>query len=227
MKISSLTALFALLSAVVPTSAIEITDNFDNGVIDTSLWGISLPFGGSQVQETGGNAVLTGRGGLNTLASFAGPVEIAGSFSFAGALDHFRIVFRSDLAFNSPTMERSGMIVIFAQAGEVQIGESEISSLAIGTFNPAGNVDFRILDDGTTVNLFVNDAVTPLLTAASSHRTGDKIAFYNREFPFNVLQIDHLQISSVPEAGLGIVGAATLAILLLFGQRRLRNCHSA
>jgi hypothetical protein len=225
MKTSSLTALFALLSAV-SASAIQIADTFNDGVIDTSLWEISLPFGGSQVQETGGNAVLTSRGGLNTLTSFAGPVEIAGSFSFAGALDHFRVVFRSDLSFNSPTMERSGMIVVFNQDGEVQIGESEISSLAIGTFNPAGKVDFRILDDGTTVNLFVNDAVTPLLTADSSYRTGEKIGFYNREFPFNVLQIDRLQISSVPDTGPGIAGTAAAVILLILCQRRSRNCHS-
>jgi len=175
-------------------------DDFNDSSINTSLWNVSLPNSSSQVSEAGGNAVLVARGGLNTVASYSDSVDISGRFQFAGSLDHFRVVFRSDLSFNSPTFEKSGMIVVFDQDGQVQIGESEISTLALGTFNPNGWVDFRITDDGNNVKLFVNDLTTPLLTADSTYRTGDRVGFYNREFPFNTVDVDYLRVASVPDS---------------------------
>lgn len=181
--------------------ATQITfDDFSGTSIDSSLWDVSLPYGASQVSETGGNAVLVNRGGLNTVASFSDSVDIQGRFKFAGALDHFRVVFRSDLSFNSPALDKNGIIVVFDQDGGVQIGVSEISSLAVGTFNPNGWIDFRITDDGNNVNLYVGGLTSPLLTANSSYRAGDRVGFYNREFSFNTVEVDYLRVASVPDS---------------------------
>lgn len=202
----------------------QIIDNFDGTSIDTSLWEVSLPFGSSQVSQANGAVTLISRGGLNTVASFAGSEDIQGRFQFSGNNDSFRIVFRSDLSFNSPTMEKSGMIVVFDQNGGVQIGESEISSLAIGTFDPSGWIDFRIADDGNAVNLYVNDASTPLLTASSSYRTGDRIGFYNREISGTAVDIDSLQIAvtPVPEPS-ALLGGAVMAVMGLWTVKFLRD----
>src|SRR5437660_11834486 len=100
--------LAGLFSLCYSAFAVEISDDFNGETINSALWDVSLPFSTSQVYEAGGNAVLISRGGLNTVASFPDAVDIQGRFEFAASSDHFRVVFRSDLAFNSATMEKSG-----------------------------------------------------------------------------------------------------------------------
>src|SRR6266496_1257918 len=118
------------------------------------------PFWGSSVSESGGRGVLIQRGILNSVAALSNSLDIRGRFRFAGSNDHFRIVFRSDQQPIDSFGELGGMIIVMDQGGGVQIGESDISSLAsIGSF-PVGqnqDVDFRITDDGTNVSLFFNN----------------------------------------------------------------------
>lgn len=192
---------FAIFLTSLLSASAKTFDNFDGVAIDTGIWDVSLPFGTSQVAESAGTAILQGRGGLNTRESFSESISIQGRFRFTSTHDHFRIVFRSDLAFNSPFMEKSGMIVVFDQGGDVQIGESEKSTLAISPYSSDSWVDFLLKDDGNLVQLYVNDLVTPLLTARTDYRTGDKVGFYNREFAFTRLEVEYFNVQSLPDSG--------------------------
>lgn len=174
------------------------TDDFSGTQVDSTKWSTSLPFPDSSVSVQNGYAALTQRGGLTTVAPFPGGLEISGRFRFAGASDHFRIVFRSDLTELGPFKERSGVLVNFEQSGGISIGKSEISGLVSIPFEFQDNqdVDFRITDDGATVRVYINNSPTPLLSVATAHRTGTKVAFYNREIEGTRLEIDSLAVTS-------------------------------
>ena len=178
-----------------------VRDDFNDNAIDTTVWAVFTPFGSSQVSEAAGRAIFIGRGGLDTLASYPGAVEIKGRFRFAGSLDNFQVHLRSDLSLVGQFADKGGTTILFDQENNiVRIAASDGGFLASRAFAFQANtdVDFRITDDGSTVNVYVGDLVNPYLTGQTSVRQGNKLAFYNREFSFCRVEIDFLQIDGPP-----------------------------
>lgn len=186
-----------------------IIDDFSSSSIATNFWNVELPFGSSDVTQTNGRVTLVGRGNLSPKSIFAGGVEIKGRFRFISLNDHLRIVFRSNLENVAPYNEKTGMIVIFDQNGNVILGQSNGASISTTGYALPSNtdIDFRIWDDGNTVKVYVTDLNNPLLTLSSSHRTGNKVSFYNREFASCRTELDFLEIKD-PNPALNIETAS-------------------
>ena len=91
--------ILALLSFPVALSAqVLLTDDFSGGSIDSGKWSVILPGGSSSVVQSGGLLTTTARGVLGSVADFSAPYSISGSFTMLDGLEHFNIVFRSDLS---------------------------------------------------------------------------------------------------------------------------------
>jgi hypothetical protein len=133
-------------------------------------------------------------------------VEISGRLRSTGVFDDFKVAIRSDLAFVEPTFkERQGIQVGLSQVNnEIYIQEARAGNnyVRLGTgshvFTDNVDTDFRIVDDGFSISLYLNGAVNPALMVSSAFRVGDKCVFYNREFNESRSELDFLDIH-VPE----------------------------
>jgi Bacterial TSP3 repeat/Lectin C-type domain/Immunoglobulin I-set domain len=193
-----------LLAAMLCTlawisSAAPILDNFDDLAINTNLWTVLLPSGAAQVSLATGRAVLQSGGGLSPISDYLCNVEVQGRVRFAGTADRFEVVLRSSLSLASPTGNRTGLSIFFDQTNNV-IGLNEVGiGLLVSkrfTFHPNEDVIFKITDDGENVSIYVNNLTTPFITDFSLIRTGNKIAFYNRDVSGAQSELDFLQIGS-------------------------------
>jgi len=189
------------LFASVGAKAATLFDDFNDGVIDTNLWAISLPLGVSQAFEAGGRAVVIGRGGFDTKQSFSNSIEVQGRFKFTGTEDHFSVAIRSDLSLTPTFAERRGIVIKFSDNGQsvriIEYSYTNIVDMVPGkTFTFLGNTDydFRITDDGTTVRLYMTNSITPILEGSSLFRAGNKISLYNREYSYARSEIDFIDI---------------------------------
>jgi hypothetical protein len=190
--------------------------------VNTSLWTVILPFGQSQISESGGSLTTTGRGTLETVAGFNYPFMIGGAVTFNDGLEHFEVTFRSDLQTGyqshdgSQYYELTGLKVVFSiDGGGISIQDftqTDASVLAIANYPMAVGTpyNFLITDTGNQVDLSVNGA--NLLSAFTDYSTGNRIAFQSREFGSTSSSLDFVSIQPVPEpssfalAGLGIFG---------------------
>ena len=206
--------------------ALPISDDFNDGIIDSAIWNVSTPFGQSAVLEQGGVAALIARGGLQTVSDLPNAIEISGRFRLTHSLDNIKIAFRSDLTTTSTFAELSGMIVEFNAGGGTFIapgGGSAASvignSLSTYDANLGSFHSFRIVDDGLNIQVFLDGASTPVVWGAINHRTGQRAAFYNREFSGLRAELDFVQIAAVPETLPAWVNGAFVALLLAFPRR--------
>jgi hypothetical protein len=178
--------ILALLSFPVALSAqVLLTDDFSGGTIDSGKWSVILPGGSSSVVQSGGLLTTTARGVLGSVADFSAPYSISGSFTMLDGLEHFNIVFRSDLS-GSDSFERRGLFVSFSNDSDVisiqrYNNASDTSILDQKSFSLTTNqsYSFSIIDDGFNVAVSVNGSAE--LSGSSSYLTGNKIGFYSRE----------------------------------------------
>ncbi len=217
MKPKLTTCLLALCIWAANSNAQLLYDDFNDGVINTSIWTPSLPFGYSQVFESGGRLNMIGRGGVNTVQSFPTSLDITGRFRFTGQEDHFGLTIRSDLIFANSFQEKAGIRISFQDNSQsLRITEyntdNSITELAFLSYPLAVNTDydFRITDDGSTVRLYMMGSSTPAIEGSSSFRAGDKIAIYNREFSISRSELDFISVVPEPSSflifGLGALG---------------------
>jgi hypothetical protein len=238
-----LSSAFCLLLSLESRADIYLNDDFNDGIINPSLWSVSLPYGDSSVTESGGHVSVSNNGRLTTLAEMPTTYEVDGRFlETANPYDNFKIVIRSDGApFGStpgfPT-EARGICVMFNVRDDTG---ATYHNLLIGTIgNLAGDTHtppitaslaldtwhtFRITDDGYNIALFYDDAVVPTATFQSSFSAGNLITFYNREgndgrssiSNGGIAELDYLTVVAVPEPSCLVM--ACLAGLLLISVR--------
>ena len=111
-------ACVALTAGEYSTNAQLLFDDFNDSVINTNLWQISLPFAGSQAFETNGRAVMIARGSFDTKQSFPPSIVVRGRFKFSGTEDFFQVALRSDLAIAPAFGERYGIHIKFSDNGQ-------------------------------------------------------------------------------------------------------------
>ena len=199
----------------------NLSDNFNGTTVDTNLWTVILPFGQSQISESGGYLTTTGRGTLATVSGFDSPIIISGKVTMNSQFEHFDTMLRTDLSVFPPLAqyhELNGIGVIFSADGnQISIqqftpGEQNPILLGLGSFSfTVGQAyDFTITDDKNIITLSIDG--NQLLSGASTFASGNLIAFESREFGGTSSSLDFVSIQSVPEpssfalAGLGILG---------------------
>lgn len=214
-------------------NAQSLYDDFDGTSVNTSLWNVVLPFGQSQISESGGVLTTTGRGILATTAGFSAPYTITGAVMFNNPLEHFQFALRSDLTYDtvsglSQYDELDGVHVGFSvdSGGHVGIQLFDSSNpnppggaLASYSFVVGQQYNFVITDTGSSIDLSING--TDIISADTTFGTGNRIAFYSREFGSTSSSLDFVSIQPVPEPssftlfGFGILG--------LIGVRKLKT----
>lgn len=211
-----------------------VSDTFSGGTIDGAKWTTVLPTGSSSVVQSSGVVTTTGRGILATVSAFTSPYSISGTFSMLSDVEHFNIVFRTDLstAGSGSSYERAGMLVSFSNDGnEVSIqrfaSASDWALLSSASYLLTTNqsYDFVISDYGNLITVAVNG--TSLLSASNSYATGGKVGFYSREFASTATAIDSVSIAAIPEPGTYATLAGLFALVGAFCFRKARQSTSA
>jgi hypothetical protein len=195
----SLIARLAVIAVAIPIhlqAQTVLSDNFDGGTIDPTLWQTSEPFSDSSITEGGGYAIFENRGRIITVTNLPTAIDITGSFAFTGNIhDDFTILTRTDGITSNPSAEYDhGMK--FALQIENDLGQTTNNVtiirnsypatspvLATGTYPLSLNTfyNFRITDDGTKLAFYINDLTNPVVTASDSTTYSNLLAVYNRE----------------------------------------------
>jgi len=209
-----------LSSLTLHATAAILSDDFNDDTIDASIWQASTPFSDSSISESGGNAVFVNRGRILSNASLPTAIEVFGRFSFTGNIhDQFSIATRTNGVTTNQYAEFDlGISFRFQIQNDLgsttnnvviaRLSHPDVTPIiAQGTYNLALNTpyDFRIVDDGTNVSLYINDLNTPFLTASDSTSPGDRLGILNREgsgggsslSDGSVVQLDYIHV--VPE----------------------------
>ena len=95
----------------------------------------------------------------------------------------------------------------------------------LGDFTFSSDVfyDFRIIDTGAQITLYLSDLNNPFLSVATSERTGNLMGLENRGyvpwFPTtgNEVRLDYIKVQGVPDTGstIALLGAALLGLAAL------------
>jgi hypothetical protein len=186
------------------TEVLALHDDFNDTAIDPATWQVSTPFPSSQVTEGNGRVIFVQRGGINTIATFPSGLEVSGRFKFTGTSDDFGIIIRSDLSFLDTTYyERQGIAIGFSQLNNNvnmgAIGQGVLLGIVSHTFTNNVDTDFRIVDDGFQIRLYLNNSPNPILTRSSTFRKGYKCAIYNREANGTRVELDFITIEGTSE----------------------------
>lgn len=195
MKASFVAVALCILLSHPAQAAASLYDDFSGTQIDSSIWHVQLPFSGSSVNESGGNAIFKSRGQLITIPQLAGSpagvLDIQGSFAFTGGSDEvFRVATRTDGSVINVFGELGGPVVVFNGPGigggsvgvedETSSGGSGIGyanvSFALNTY-----YSFRITDDGNNIAVYISDFGNPLLAESDTYSLGSYVGLYDRE----------------------------------------------
>lgn len=217
LRVVSPILLLACSSQVYGQSTL-ISDDF-NGSLNTSTWQVLAPLSDSQMTSSGGTAVFLQRGVLVTKADLPAGIEIRGRFAFVGGTyDQFQISLRSDGVLVPPyyPFQNNVYVGLNMRGGDDgnQSGQRNIylavgsSPVVITNFAFVKDVyyDFRIVDDGSRISLYLANATTPIASAVTSDRSGYKIGLENRGYvPFfplfdNQVKLDSFSVSSLSPA---------------------------
>ena len=187
---------FALTSNV--WSQTLFSDPFDGSAIDSSKWNVNIPYSDSALFLENGEVVFRNGGSLITKNPLPTSTVLSGSFRFTGSMwDRFSINLRANgnLRFGTYGTYASDIYVEIQHTGgesggpikNVTISHDGIAHYDQGQFGTFGRFesnttyDFKIEDTGLNISVYVNDFITPLVTATTSTREGFFIAIGNRE----------------------------------------------
>ena len=229
------------LFVISQTQSQTLIEDFNGASLNTSKWSSFYPnFGNSDLVQSGG--VMTFKNGafLNSVDQFNNPT-ITGKFSFTGwSYDRLKIIFRSngssiDSNWQTPI---GGIGIQFTPSSNPDYGASK--TIQFWDFNSATQLaytgftinmntqyDFKIVDSGNLVSVYLNNSVTPTLTYSSTLSFGNYVQIGNREQaagfgpPPYYVQLDSVSISSVPEPSALSLLAIGLGGLAMLRRRRL------
>ncbi len=246
-KSRQLLVLACALVASLPkaNAAVILSDNFNGQSVNISIWTPSAPLSDSQIGVSGGTANFFQRGILVTNNSLPNAIDITGRFAFTGgSYDQFQINLRTNGVLLSPYYNfQNNIYVGFNRRGGDDGNQTGLNNLTLaagvntpgvlGNFTFLDNVfyDFRVLDTGTSISVFIGDLNNPLLSVNTTERTGNLLGIENRGFvPFfptydNAVKLDFIQISTVPDFG-STIGLLTLALLAITALRKRRNLEA-
>jgi hypothetical protein len=198
-----------------------LSDNFNDGVIDTTLWGTSNPGSYSAVTEGNGVLTTTGRGILYTQSEITGAYTITGNVKLLNIGEIFTIALHTNLSSFGGYHELQGLLVHFngTDFGETLTiaaynwADGSTTQLASTSYTFTANTEysFTLLDTGSSLSVYIND--TLVTSCVYTYGVwGNNIAFYSREANSACSsEIDNIAIySGVPEP-------ATCAAMLGFG----------
>lgn len=217
-----LSACLALATSASAFASAVIDDDFGDGVLDSTTWAVLRPYtssgasnGISQVTEADGVARFESLGTLVSAVDVPEAIDVTGRMRFTGStVDVFWIKLRTDGSnANHPARALdngvSFQINMGTEGNDVTLWIREFSypvsnpqTLATHSMTIPFNTwtDFRITDDGQDVAFYIDDLVTPKLTASSNIRFGDRIGLHNREVNGAVVELDFLRVETVIEA---------------------------
>ncbi len=204
-----------------PATALPITDDFEDGLLNTVDWTTNTDFAGSAVAETGGSLRLTSRGYLVTAGQFdpevEGPICVSGEWTFGSADDFIQILTRSDGQIDPANCcgeTLSGVeFFAFAQDGNVTIrarnADHTISNVVQSgsiTFANGGTYVFAAVDFGNgNLSFAIEDkanaanAILVTATLDADFSATDHIVFHNREGG-RTSTLDNVNIKVLPDA---------------------------
>ena len=188
-------AAFALIVLLPGQSVFAqyFTDMFTGTALNASFWRTLSPYSDSSVTQSGGAVALNNAGKLYSANPVNGTVDVTFKFAFTGsAFDSFRIFTRTlGIASNGKAFDK-GIACSFRlrsdtgqTANNIAIENQGLGGVILtqGTFPMAASETYtvRVVDDGATVLLYVNNTAIPFLTATVSTVFGRLVGFENRE----------------------------------------------
>lgn len=200
-----------LPSAPALTGTTLLSDEFD-GTLNSTLWQVLAPQSDSRMSASNGNAVFFQNGVLIAKQDFPAAIEVRGRFGFfGGTYDSFHIALRTDGTLVPPYYPfQSGVGVQFNRRGGDdgdQTGQRNIyltfgagRPAVITNFTFAQNTyyDFRLVDDGDRLTLYLNNLSTPIASGQVSERGGNKVGMNNRGFvPWWPLYDNQVRLESI------------------------------
>ncbi len=210
-----------------------LTDDFSGGSLDTGKWQVTAPMADSLMYASAGNAVFFQRGTLISQADFSPGIQITGSFAFTGGVhDGFWIPLRTDGTVLAPHYNfQSNIYVGFNRQGSDNGDKVGIENIyiAAGTapafigsfsFTQGASYDFKIVDDGTQITLFLADLNSPFGSASTTERDGYKLGLQNRGtvpwFPTtdNEVRLSSFTVTAIPEPSTFAAVAGLLALAI-------------
>ncbi|WP_035606468.1 LamG-like jellyroll fold domain-containing protein [Haloferula sp. BvORR071] len=213
-------------AASMPTiPGLPITDNFNDGIFDTTRWGrkLNVQPGGAAVTETGTQIELTGRGHLNTASQFnpdtVGGLYITGKWTFKTDEDFLQILTRTDGEPQGQYGETAtGLEFYLEQTSNTPTIRGRTSDIAPGAITRVGKLtvirnktyNFTVIDGGTDYGNFASirltqaddpfNSVTVYTTLASATATANYVSFHNREGGNHVSALDDISIKAATDA---------------------------
>jgi hypothetical protein len=224
-----------------------LSDNFPGTSLNTSNWIARTPVPGASVTVDNG-LILADGGDAVTQSGFPETIRIAMSFEFTGTqYDSFALVTRTDGTLVPGSVQfASGIVARFRMMSDptdptgrtdnvdlyVEDSPNSPVQLGIGTFAMTQDQTYNIelLENDSTISLFINDLSTPFLTGETTSSYGDLIGLNNREGAAagssisegSQVTVESFSVSTVPDSGqtaayLGI-GVSLLAALACRGR---------
>jgi hypothetical protein len=210
-----------------PEWRVVLSDDFNDGVLDTSLWKTETSSG--SVTETDGHIVIYDRGFLITQEEYSphenDAIKITGQWTFADSYweDSMQVVTRSDgergdrygevangLMFRTSsktTHTNPDNALTFQEKVNGEWGDAWIASVPIETQDIfVGDVfNFEFIDDGSHVSFSMteiggNGAELFIEADYDTEFEKNHLVFYNREFPYTAY-LDNVEISVLDEGG--------------------------
>ena len=187
-----------------------------NETLDRTRWAVALPFSDSNATAAGAGIVLENRGRLLSHEPYPTLVDFRARIRFTGSTyDNFNVVLRTDGTTQSGSFSRGIAAKVQLRGGDAgslgvnNVGFVDMSGieLAAGSIALATNTwfDLRVVDDGYTLGLYLDDMANPVVTTSTITRTGHLIGIQNREgagggsfiSAGSRVEIDHIQIYSL------------------------------
>lgn len=185
---------FLFLSFAVKAEVL-LTDDFGGSSVDSQKWLASTAIPGSSVTVADGYLNLVNRGVITSVQEFSSPIQIEGRFQFMNnPTSNFYIWLRST------GLGQPGIGIKFEIQAEPWNPELRQISIGDYTGSPASwmeNVliynhsnkiisldtwyNFKVIDTGSEITLFFNDATSPTLSLSTVGSAGSKVSFFNRE----------------------------------------------
>ncbi len=225
MKYLSIAGLF-FMGSFISTHAqtVRLSDDFNGNSINSSLWNVSLPFGGSSATESGGNLTIMDRATVYSKQGFNTPYQISGIYQTTSPgttneQEQFDVYFESNFSLFAPLASYAvptGVMVDFNTLNpsiqQFDSNDTADSIILAETTTPLPDgipYNFDITVNGSLVNVYVNNDL--LLSAESTLATGNQVGFEDGIFAGDSTSINSIQVSTIPEPGtyglfFGIVG---------------------